>query len=169
MKHVLCILYIITTVTIANAQIEMKYENGAVIQHVINIDTASAANLYQGVNRWILKTYTNPDQVVKARLENEEIRGEGFQPNGLTLSEFPPAKNGLRYSFKIEVKDGRVRYTMYDMRGDMYAIEIYIYKKDGTQRTTGQATTVKNSATQVANLLITSLELTLKAKTKSDW
>lgn len=166
MKYTLLLLLVSITAT---AQVKMEYDGGAKFQKVIYIDSATASELYKSVDRWILKTYRSPDKVVKARLENEEIRGEAVEIDGMILSEFPKAKNNLHYTFKIEVKDNRVRYTMYLMRGDANPVEAYIYKKDGTERTGGQATTVKNSVTEIANRLITSLENSLKEKSTNDW
>lgn len=151
------------------AQIQMEYDNGAKFQQVIDVDSASASDLYKAVERWITKTYRNPEKVVKARLENEEIRGEGFSEKAIILSVFPSAKSNLTYAFKIEVKNNRIRYTMYDMRGEMYAADTYIYKKDGTEKSNVQATHVKNSITEVAAFLIASLESSLKNKQGGDW
>lgn len=167
MKHVFATIFL-TVSTVCQGQVQMTYENGAIIQTVIDVESTPAPDLYKLVSRWVTKTYKNPDKVVKASLENEEIRGDGFEAKGLLINQTPKIYNDFRYSFKIEVKDNRVRYTMYDMRGELYEIEAYCYKKDGTFRTNSQATTVKNSATAIAAALIQSLANALLNKEKAD-
>jgi uncharacterized protein with TBP-like fold DUF4468 len=154
----------------AQAQIEMNYDQGAVIQTVIEVDNTPAPDLYKSVMRWITKAYKDPAMVIKATLENEEVKGQGLERGALLLTEVTKVRNDFRYSFKIEVKDNRVRYTMYDMWGNSFPVEYYVYKKDGTEKTGGQPRAVKSSATEVATTLINSLQETLLNKDKKeDW
>lgn len=162
-------LVILLTASLTSYGQSMTYDNGAVIQHVINVE-GSASDLYKAVERWVIKTYNSPDRVITGRIENEQIKGNGFSASALVLVAATNTRNDLKYSFTIEVKDGKIRYTMYSMRAEIHPIEAYIYKKDGSEKTNGQAKSVKASAEEVANGLVQSLEAFLNNKEKGgDW
>lgn len=175
----LLVVFVATLVnSISFAQtVDLKFDGQYVIfQKVINVDSASASDLYKRCDRWVTKTFKSPDKVVKARLENEEIRGEGFDPDAVALAEGMGVYGNLRYTFKIEVKENRVRITIYEMEITTSGmagtpIEHYLYKKDGSERDSKQSKGVKEGATKTANYLILSLEQGLRENSKKgdDW
>lgn len=173
MKKIIFTLVIITLSLVSYCQIPMTSANGrALFQTVIEVDSVPADELYQKVNRWILNTYKSPDDVVKASIENELVRGEGYADNAIETSLV--LIGGLKYSFKIDVKEGKVRFTMYDMKclfpKQQWEVDTYVLKRDGTFRTNYQATDVKDGCTRVANDLIRSLESALiNADRPEDW
>jgi hypothetical protein len=147
----------------------------AQFQKVIEVDTSSAATLYKIVYRWVRETFNSPDAVISNTFENEEVRGNGFDPSGVQLSIFPPLYGSLKYSFKVDIKPGKVRFTLYNMVGifknGTYPLEVYLLKSNGQFKTNYEAVNVTNSTSSVANSLILSLESALrnKGKKSEDW
>lgn len=126
-------MFIITSHSIAQVH-EWSVINGrARLQSVILVPEKDAGHLYKLVNRWLVATFKNPEDALKARIESEYLRGEGyyskiFQIGALSSVDF-------QYTFSIEVKDGKVRLTfsngivLYDDSQDTngaYPIELYL-------------------------------------------
>jgi hypothetical protein len=167
----------LSVTSLDNNKIEILTSNGgAYFQKVIEVnDTTSSEHLYNLAMRWIMLNYKSPNDVIKARLENEEIRGEGFDKYTIKLSEFPSVTGDINYQFTIEVKTGKVRFTIHSMKcfmsPEIYSIETYVLKNDGTFRTNSQATKVIEGATKMAKSLINSFEGNLfnNGKKKDEW
>jgi hypothetical protein len=169
MKRIMLIALVVL-ITQAKAQVQMENKDGvAQFQRVIEVEGKNASELYKIASDWVKTTYKNPDKVVTATTENELIKGSGVAPIKLG-GGLAAVYDDYRYIFQIDVKDAKVRYTLSNMvlvKGG-YHIESYVYKKDGTERTSGQATSVKSETTAYANALITSLEAALKGTAKKD-
>jgi hypothetical protein len=104
------------------------------------------------------------------------VRGNGFKIKGMRLSEVPVEYLDLRYSFSVEIKDGKVRFVMHSMKAlpktGALGVEFYIYTKEGKERGSPQSTNAKASLTQFANTLVSTLENSLLHKDlekSEDW
>jgi hypothetical protein len=153
----------------SNAQVTLDYNNGsAQFQKIIELDSASSADLYKSVNRWITLNFKDPEKVIQSKVENQSVRGNGFKAKGVRLSETPAEYVDLKYSFSVDIKEGRVRFVMHTMKAlsktGTISVESYIYKSDGTERGSVQGTNAKGSLTQLANSLISLLENSLLHK-----
>ena len=83
---------------------------------VLEIEDKSAETLYQSAKRYILETYKNPKEVLKADVENDFIRFTTYAPNVGTVNNVG-AKFSLdaRYATELRFKDGRVKYDITDL------------------------------------------------------
>jgi hypothetical protein len=148
-----------------SAQVKLQFENGGgLYQKVIDVPGKNAAELYAKVNRWIIEAYTNPEKVITAKIENETIKGSG----ATSVKIGAGVNESLTYTFTIDVKDARVRYSMNPNRVGTYAFGTYVFKNDGTVRTNSQATNIVNSTDAHVNLLVSSLEKFLNEESKKD-
>jgi hypothetical protein len=151
-------------------QVELTCSDNATFRQVIDVPDKLAAEIFSLVNRWVAVTYTNPDKATMARLENEMIRGKGFKSNGVKVAM--AAFADMYYSWQVDIKDSKVRFTMSEMRTDQYAFETYVCKKDGTVRTSAQASNIHQSFEGMANSLASSLKKVLfneGGNTNEDW
>lgn len=142
-------------------------------QKVLEIPGMSAADLFKQCKKWVASTYKQAANVEQSELENEMLSGRGNAPGVVKLAAIAYA--GLGYNFKIDFKDGRIRYTVYNMEvltqsmGDV-SIEYYVMKKTGEFRKSNQSSNVQESVSAHCNSLFLSLKdfLTNSAK-KDDW
>tara|TARA_R100000655_G_scaffold50419_1_gene88020 strand:- start:1710 stop:2270 length:561 start_codon:yes stop_codon:yes gene_type:complete len=83
---------------------------------VLEIEDKSAETLYQSAKRYILETYKNPKEVLKADVENDFIRFTTYAPNVAEVNnvgaKFPV--NGT-YSTELRFKDNRVKFDILDL------------------------------------------------------
>lgn len=80
---------------------------------VIPVEGATARQLYDNAMRYIVKTYANPDKVIKGKIEGEYIRMETFSDDMATL------KNGWasltvtgHMTTELTFKEGKVKYEV---------------------------------------------------------
>lgn len=153
----------------SNAQVVLDYNNGtAQFQTIMEFDTLPPADLYKSVNRWITLNFKNPEKVIQSQVENENLRGIGFKAKGVRISDTPLEYADLTYAFSVDIKDGRVRFVMNNMKAitksGTRSIEYFVYKADGTERGSHPGINVKGSLTKLANSLISSLQSSLLHK-----
>jgi hypothetical protein len=150
---------------------EMKCIDGvAQIQKVVEIEGKSASDIYKAAQHWIAKSFHNKDKVIQSEIENELIRGDGYEPGKVKLAFL--VYSDLKYSFTIDIKDGRMRFTMNNLESKSssgsYSVETYCCKKDGKVRTNGQSQNIKSSIEEFYQQLLKSFEAELNGK-KDDW
>lgn len=80
---------------------------------VFQVDSIKAPTIYKRAMDWIQLTYKNPKEVLKASIENESIRLEGFTGNAFvrTFKSGNKSNYGLYYTLEIYIKDGRYRFV----------------------------------------------------------
>lgn len=175
MKTILLSISAVLCSFLANCQVTLDYNGGnSRFQKVIEAPGKTTADLYKLAKRWVALTFTNPDKATYSELENEMVRGAGFQDNAVKLA--PLVVGDMKYQWQIDVKEGKVRFTLSDMTvittSGRFSFESYVFKKDGTERVNSQATNVKESFTKQASELSLSLEgslLETTATKKDDW
>lgn len=78
---------------------------------VIEIDSLNSSELYNKTINWIKETYKNPDEVIKAKFENEKVRFNGFQKSAMSTKMLGiPTFTDVRYSIEISFKDGKFKF-----------------------------------------------------------
>lgn len=82
---------------------------------VVNVDGATAAQLYKRLTHWFNTFYTNPGGVIEKREENAEISGKHFIKIHDVLDGKQYPKGNVRYFITVQVKDGRYRYVLDDI------------------------------------------------------
>lgn len=82
-------------------------------QEVYTVDSSSSDEIFSRANLWVAETYNSPKDVIKySDSKTGTIIGNGAFP-------YPRPRDisdCVLYDFKIESKDGRVRYTVSNLR-----------------------------------------------------
>ena len=110
-------LFFVGTMSIV-AQVELpRNESTGKVEfvEVINVDGATAAQLYKRLAHWYNTFYTNPGGVIEKREENAEISGKHFIKIHDVLDGKQYPKGNVRYFITVQVKDGRYRYVLDDI------------------------------------------------------
>lgn len=104
-----------TTAAIGQAQTFTFNADGTADYVVFEVPNLKAAEIYTKTMNWINATYKNPELVVKAKIENEMIRLEGFHDAAFSRTTISGSKPtyGVHYTLLIEMQDGkyRVKYS----------------------------------------------------------
>lgn len=78
---------------------------------VVITDGLNASDLYKKALNWVQETYKNPDKVLKAKIENEKIRIDGFANNAWWYKSLGIRNSyDMEYSLEISFKDGKYRF-----------------------------------------------------------
>jgi hypothetical protein len=124
MKKLLFSLLLISA--FANAQeTEFKFTKDGFTDYVIGtVPNKTASELYKKTIDWVNITYKNPREVIKAQIENDYIRIEGFKSSMLCkkilLSNI--CENG-RYQIEISFKDGKYKFDVISFKNFPEEIE----------------------------------------------
>lgn len=118
---------------------------------VINIKGLSAKELYDKSLEYIIKTYQNPDKVIKGKLDGEYLRYDTYVPNLLYIRN-AGFKQFFSASFSVVLnfKDGKIKYEIteleikhVDTNSKLYfeagGINWYIYNKNLLKRPEAKA------------------------------
>jgi hypothetical protein len=84
--------------------------NGFTDFSVVQIDTLKKEEIYKLVIEWIKVTYNTPDKVIKAQIENKNVRIEGFADGLASHFVMFPTYYGTTYSIVISVRDGKYKF-----------------------------------------------------------
>jgi len=78
---------------------------------VVEVEGMSASEMYKNSIRWVQETFKNPDEVLKANIENEKIRIDGFAFNAWWFKSLGTKLSlDMEYTVSIDFKDGRYRF-----------------------------------------------------------
>ena len=146
---------------------EWRLINGqAVAEKKFMIPGKSARDLYKEIHRWLIRKYENPEDVIKARLEDEYLRGEGYTSKFVKSNDrISPA---LRYTFSFDVKDEEVTFKIFDAvivdsnlqdNDAEYPIEDFL--KDGKKRVKSNRDEILASVTAFSASMFQTLEAAL--------
>jgi len=143
---------------------------------VLKFDSLTAKQLYDNAIKYINKTYTNPDQVIKGKTENEYLRYITHVASFIMIkSGLSRVKFDADYTVELNFKEGKVRYeiTSLDMENSGgWKLKItgggfawYIYNKNGELKKED----AKKDIEQYFNYRIKSLTETLNGRIKENW
>lgn len=68
--------------------------------------------LYQKTLDWIAKTYNNPKEVIKAKIDNEYIRIEGASENLICISSIITNCYDSKYQIEVSFKDDKYKFDV---------------------------------------------------------
>lgn len=71
--------------------------------------------LYNKTLNWVNETYKNPDEVIKAKIEGEYIRLNGFASNLIQLTGIGTDYYDVKYTLEIRFRENRFRYKVIEM------------------------------------------------------
>jgi hypothetical protein len=109
------LLLILLIAGFANAQeTEFKFtKDGFTDFVVINIEGKNQQELYEKALDWLQVTYKNPKEVIKAQIENDYVRIEGFESEMLCTSVLGSVYcQDVKYQVEISFKDGRYKFDV---------------------------------------------------------
>jgi hypothetical protein len=66
--------------------------------------------IYRDVYRWLMTEYKNPDEVIKARLEGEYLRGVGYASECVNVGAL--SSGDLQYTFTFAIRHEEVILTL---------------------------------------------------------
>jgi hypothetical protein len=84
--------------------------NGFTDYSVVEIDSLKKEEIYKLVIEWIKVTYNTPDKVIKAKIENKNVRIEGFADGLASHYVIFPTYYDTTYSIVISVRDGKYKF-----------------------------------------------------------
>lgn len=148
----------------------------AVAVKKISMPGKSQNNVYKEVYRWLMKIYRDPEDILKARLEDEYLRGVGYYRDCVKFGSL--SSSDLQYNFTFEIKDGEVVFKLHN------AFFMYSYAQDDDgmrpvedflddvsnpkkKRRYSETETVLSSLNEFSTALFTSLESHLQGESKN--
>ena len=119
MKKIIYILLVTFSVTNLSFSQENKFtltKDGLTDFIVTPVETKTAIQIYKKTVEWILRTYKDPKEVIKAEIENDYIRIEGAS-NSLICINASGSKicNPTKYVIEISVKEGKYKFDILDL------------------------------------------------------
>lgn len=109
MPNIQLLVVALLTITICGCGGSLAQFDEVPFQEVYTVDSSSSDEIFSRANLWVAETYNSPKDVIKySDSKTGTIIGNGaFQyPRPRDVSDF------VLYDFKIESKEGRVRYTV---------------------------------------------------------
>lgn len=140
---------------------------------VVKVDSISENELYSKTLNWVKETYSKPEQVIDATIENESIRFTGRSNFFRIYNAFGDFKDyPVKYTIKISFKDGRYKFEVLSMTVEHESVNYSdipskIYKKNGELLKWYKDTPQKIE--DFFNQLNNSLKGYIINKEKSDW
>ncbi|WP_395044279.1 DUF4468 domain-containing protein [Flavobacterium sp.] len=116
MKKTITILAMMISILSFSQEAKFKFTQDGLTDYVITeCKDKSAGELYKKTIDWINVNYTNPNEVIKAKVENEMIRIDGFGKSAFsrTFSDGTKADYDVTYTMEFQFQDGkyRIKYT----------------------------------------------------------
>ncbi|HRE65703.1 MAG TPA: hypothetical protein PLM56_03135 [Cyclobacteriaceae bacterium] len=114
----------------------------AIAEKKLTIAGKSQNDIYREIYRWLIKVYKDPEDILKARLDDEYLRGVGYYSNCVKFGALSNAS--LQYSFSFEIKNEEVIFKIFDafliysyseVDDGIYPIEDYIFAKKPKKKT----------------------------------
>ena len=156
---------------------QFKLTQDGVAPIVQEIEGKTAADLYNSSVNWVQTTFKNPDKVLKAKIENESIRVDGYKAQAWYYTSIG-IKNyyNMQYSITVSFKEGKYRmeFTIGDFTTNTGQKLTYSYptffKKDGSVRGTYEEAvpSLEASMNELADALYNYLSGKTQAES-SDW
>jgi Domain of unknown function (DUF4468) with TBP-like fold len=112
MKKALLGLFILVSINMFSQNEKFTFLNDGTSDFVVCITpNVKASNLYNKTINWININYKNPAKVIKAKIENEMIRIDGFGSGAFsrTFSSGTKANYDVTYTIEFQFQDGKYR------------------------------------------------------------
>lgn len=134
MKKVILLILLVLGLAAKSQEKLTAVPEGLIPQNIVKEYSGKSANeIYKSVIKWVNIRFKNPNSVIKADLPGELVRIRGVW--NVTSSYLGGTEVMTYFTMNIEIKDGKIRYSIYDLRGtDDFNYE-NCFKKDGSRRT----------------------------------
>ena len=111
MKKILLILGIlISNLTFGQELPNLIITPSGVEPIVVIVEGKTATEMYNKSIDWINETYENPNEVIKAKIENKKIRINGLSKGAWRYTAGIKVVFSVGYSIEISFKDGRYKF-----------------------------------------------------------
>jgi hypothetical protein len=114
MKKIVIVLFMVVSFYSNAQETEFKFtKDGFTDFVVIPVQNKTQAELYKKALDWVSVTYKNPKEVIKAQIENDYIRIEGFKSSMLCIKTLGMLScSDARYQIEISFKDGKYKFDL---------------------------------------------------------
>jgi hypothetical protein len=114
-KTICLCAFIFSSINISFAQLdEWRIDHGkATRQRSFSLEGRTTADVYKEIHRWLVRYYKNPEEIIKARIDEEYLRGVGYHADFLKSREF--SKADLQYTFTVELTQQEVVFKIADI------------------------------------------------------
>ncbi|WP_276374635.1 hypothetical protein [Chryseolinea sp. H1M3-3] len=165
-KTICLCVFIFSAINISFAQLdEWKIDHGkATRERSFSLEGRSSTDVYKEIQRWLIKYYKDPEEIIKARIDGEYLRGVGYHADFLKSREFSQAD--LQYTFTVELTQQEVVFKIADILlvhdawqdvGAAYRLEDF-FEQAKKKRKNPEAERVITELTNFSNSLFQSFE-----------
>lgn len=136
-------------------------------ENIIKVDSLKADQIYANSLKWVNQTFKNPDIILKSKIPGELIRIRSFWKIP-SKGVFGSTTLQLSYTMQIDIKDGKVRITVNDLKGLDRFVYSACFKGSGEKRETNESQRFFNDIEDYTAKFLNDLIESLKGK-KEDW
>tara|TARA_B100000963_G_scaffold337489_1_gene333533 strand:- start:713 stop:1246 length:534 start_codon:yes stop_codon:yes gene_type:complete len=112
MKKYLSVIFLILIISTNIISQDLKLGPNGVKEPVVFEFNLTKSEIYKKSLNWVQETYKNPKEVLRANIENEKIRINGYAINAWwNKSLGVKFTYNIDYTVQIEFKEGRCRFT----------------------------------------------------------
>jgi hypothetical protein len=95
---------------------EFKFSNSGITDFIIiEVPTKTAPELFKQTKDWINTYYNNPQKSIKACIENQYIRIEGFTRELLCFNTMGKKCYDSNYQIEISFQDGKYKFDLIEV------------------------------------------------------
>lgn len=136
MRKLLALIFLICGF-ICNSQIKTTAKLNEIVlaENVILIDSLSADKIYNNSIKWVNKVFKNPDFVLRSKIPGEMFRIRSVWEIPST-GVFGKTTLELYYTMQVDIKDGKVRISISELKGSNNTVYSAFFKSSGERRQT---------------------------------
>lgn len=113
MKKIITIFAILHSFLSFSQEKEFIFTKAGLSDFVVtSCEGKSQKELYNKCLDWISVTYKNPEEVIKAKIENDYIRIEGFSGDIICYNYMGKRCGNTKYEIEISFKDGKYKFDV---------------------------------------------------------
>jgi len=113
MKNIILLLVLSVFSLGYSQETEFEFTKDGLTDFVVSPVNGKTQNeLYKNTLDWITMTFKEPGEVIKANIENEYIRIEGFSKELICYSYMGKRCGDTKYEIEISFKDGKYKFDV---------------------------------------------------------
>lgn len=113
MKNIVLLLVLSVTSFAFSQDTDFKFTKDGLTDFVITpVNGKLKSDLYRKTLDWVSLTFKEPGEVIKATIENEYVRIEGFSKDLICYSYMGKRCGDTKYDIEISFKDGKYKFDV---------------------------------------------------------
>jgi hypothetical protein len=113
MKQIITIIVLLCSSLLFSQETSFTFTKEGLTDFIVTpCEGKTQAELYKKALDWVSITYKNPNEVVKAKIENEYIRIEGSSSDIICYSYMGKRCGDTKYEVEISFKDGKYKFDV---------------------------------------------------------